>query len=352
MPVFAIPTLPSPTLINGQSSISPPSAESFDAYFGGFLPERYTLTSELGQTAYYLLSNIPSTNPSNPSAPEPKPKLIRRAILMHGGSTPCINLVPLAKDILNLPNSPPTQILLYDLWGHGLSSTPLLPPTQSLFHYQLLLLLVTLHWPHAHLLGFSASGSFAVSFAAQHPTLCTSVTLVAPVGLLRSSSVPYLTRLVRSGGPWGLWRGAAQRSILYFVDGGQPPTPPEGWRERVASGERLYDMEAVQVWQRESHRGHVSLLVGLYHWGGVFDLHDAYAMVAKGPVGEKALVILGEHDTVFAGDCFRKELERVEWRGDVVEMEDVGHLVVREKPKETAEVLGRYWAKYEEDLDG
>jgi hypothetical protein len=41
-------------------------------------------------------------------------------------------------------------------------------------------------------------------------------------------------------------------------------------------------MEAVQVWQRESHRGHVPLLVGLYHYGGVFDLHDAHGEEGDG----------------------------------------------------------------------
>lgn len=106
------------------------------------------------------------------------------------------------------------------------------------------------------------------------------------------------------------------------------------------------------MWQRENHAGHVALLVGLYHWGGVFDMHDTYAAAARGPVGSRALVVLGEHDAVFGGEAFRKELEGVGWRGDVVVMEDVGHLVVREKPKEAADLLGRYWAEYEEDLDG
>lgn len=155
--------------------------------------------------------------------------------------------------------------------------------------------------------------------------------------------------MIRSGGPFGLWAAAAQRSILEFVDGGQPPTPPADWRERVAGGGRLYDMAAVQVWQRENHAGHVALLVGLYHCGGVFDLHDAYAAAARGPVGRRALVVLGEFDEVFGGERFQKELQAVNWVGDVVVMEDVGHSIVREKPKETAELLGRYWDKYEEE---
>jgi hypothetical protein len=56
---------------------------------------------------------------------------------MHGASTPSINLIPLAREILSL-SSRTTEILLYDLWGHGLSSTPVQPVTPALFHTQIL----------------------------------------------------------------------------------------------------------------------------------------------------------------------------------------------------------------------
>jgi hypothetical protein len=69
-------------------------------------------------------------------------------------------------------------------------------------------------------------------------------------------------------------------------------------------------------------------------------------------MGKRVMVILGEHDAMFGGEAFGKELEDVGWAGDVVEMEDVEHLIVRKKLKETAEVLGRCWAKYEDDLEG
>ena len=108
-------------------------------------------------------------------------------------------------------------------------------------------------------------------------------------------------------------------------------------------------MEAVQVWQRETHRGHVALLVGLYHSGGRFDLHDEYVQAAKGQLGKKALVILGEHDEALGGEKAMKELELCGWKDNIVEVKDVGHLIVRKKPHETAELLGKFWSACEED---
>jgi pimeloyl-ACP methyl ester carboxylesterase len=66
-------------------------------------------------------------------------------------------------------------------------------------------------------------------------------------------------------------------------------------------------------------------------------------------LGKKSLVILGETDEVFGGEATKKELKDCGWKGDVVEMKDVGHLIAREKPEETAELLGKYWSVYEDD---
>lgn len=154
---------------------------------------------------------------------------------------------------------------------------------------------------------------------------------------------------MRSGGPGGLWASLARQSILNLVDGGVAPEPPAGWRERVAKGETLYDMEAVQVWQRENHAGHVAVLVGMYFDGGVFDEHEAYQMVAQGPVGKKSLVVLGEHDELFLVERIRRELDGCEWIGGFEVVKDVGHLVVRQKPRETAEVVVSFWDGLDEE---
>ena len=67
----------------------------------------------------------------------------------------------------------------------------------------------------------------------------------------------------------------------------------------------------------------------MYFDRGVFDKHEAYKMVAKGPLGMKSFVILGEHDGIFTVDRMRKELDGCGWVGGVEVVKDVGHLVVR-----------------------
>jgi pimeloyl-ACP methyl ester carboxylesterase len=177
-----------------------------------------------------------------------------------------------------------------------------------------------------------------------------SLTLVGPAGLLlRETDVSTWEALVRSGGPGGLWASLARQSILNLVDGEVAPEPPAGWRERVAKDGTLYDMEAVQVWQRENHAGHVAVLVGMCFDVGVFDEHEAYRMVAQGPVGKKSLVILGEHDELFLVERMRRELHNCGRIGGFEVMKDVGHLVVRQKPRETAEALVSFWDGWDEE---
>jgi len=72
-----------------------------------------------------------------------------------------------------------------------------------------------------------------------------------------------------------------------------------------------------------------------------------YAQAAEGPLGKKKLVVLGEYDEVFGGERTKKELELCGWKGDIVEVKDVGHLIVRQKPEEMAELLGKFWSAYE-----
>ncbi len=78
-----------------------------------------------------------------------------------------------------------------------------------------------------------------------------------------------------------VWAGTARRRILDLVDGGGVRCGRgELARARAARGKRVYDMGAVKVWQRGNHAGNAALLVGLDHYGGMFDLHDVYAAAA------------------------------------------------------------------------
>jgi pimeloyl-ACP methyl ester carboxylesterase len=235
------PTLPPLTLINGLNHIPPPPIKESESEFEGILPEGKSIPSSWGTTRYYDF--LPDASPS-----------ARRVILIHGGGTPAIGLAPLALKLAAASN----HVVAYDLWAHGLSSTPLEPHTPALFHTQLLELLSALKWSSAHILGFSIGGSIAATFAALHHQVAESVTLVACAGQGRKSDRPWLDNLILEGG-WGLeWLSG--RKIMTFVNGSNPQVKPD-LKERVLKGE--VDTVAVEKWERETHKGHVASLVSI-----------------------------------------------------------------------------------------
>lgn len=131
--------------------------------------------------------------------------------------------------------NPHAHLVLYDLWGHGLSSTPLVPHTPGLFHAQIFILLAELGWEKAHIIGYSFGGSTAATFVALHPLRANSVTLLAPAGLLKLSDRTEEERSFIIGGE-GVDEQAAADYILDAINGG-PLVPAPDWKEKFARGE-------------------------------------------------------------------------------------------------------------------
>ncbi|KAH8654934.1 Alpha/Beta hydrolase protein [Tricladium varicosporioides] len=322
-------TLPHPFQLNGQVSIPPPPTEDFNALFGHVLPRAQTIISYWGATTYYLIQ------PSHPSPSTTDPP--RRVILIHGVGTPAIGLLPLAT--LLAAASTPTTVLIYDNWGHGLSSTPLTPHVPGLFHSQILHLLSHLQWTSAHILGYSLGGIIAASFARYHASLVESLVLVAPAGLLRKSRLSAWARFVEWGGwGWG-WEGVSARKIYGFIG---PGVVEEGWEEKFkVKGLDAIPREAVQVWEREKHSGHMLSLISSYRYSGIYDSHDTYTSIAKS--GITTLTLLGENDGFFEVEYMKKELELLAWLGKVQVVNGVGHGIVAEKTKEVKDYVLAFW---------
>ena len=329
MSLYNVPALPQLFQLDGQVSIPHPPAEAFNTLFGGVLPPAQTVTSYWGVTTYYL------TQPShaNPSTSNPP----RRVVLIHGLGTPAIGLLPLAT--LLAAASTPTTVLIYDNWGHGLSSTPLTAHVPGLFHSQILHLLSHLHWTSAHFLGYSLGGIIAASFAQYHASLVESLVLVAPAGLLRKSHLSAWSRFVEWGGwGWG-WEGISARKIYRFIG---PGPVEEGWEKKFKEkGLDAVPRNAVQVWEREKHSGHMLSLISSYRYGGLYDSRDTYASIAKG--GIATLTLLGESDGFFEAEYMKKELESLAWTGKVQVINGVGHGVVAEKTKEVKDSVLAFW---------
>jgi pimeloyl-ACP methyl ester carboxylesterase len=130
-----------------------------------------------------------------------------------------------------------------------------------------------------------------------------------------------------------------------MVDGGVPPVVPSETVEKMKRGEKVYDMEAMQVWQRKNHLGHISSIRGMIRDGCAFDRHTEWKMVAE--MGLPAMVVLGETDSDFGKEAVTGECQKLGWKGEIHIVKGVGHLVPRSKPKETAELLDGFWSNVE-----
>lgn len=314
------PTLPRPAKISGRNHIPGPPPEAFDAEFGGLLPPGTTLASSWGSTRYYLFK--PSSPPTG-----------RNLVLVHGGGTPAIGIAPLALALA----AKGENVLLYDTWGHGLSSTPLTPHSPALYHHQLLELLLHLGWTSAHILGFSLGGSIAAGFTAAHPKAVESLVLVAPAGLWKQSDRSWYDAFIEGGG-WGReW--LAERKIVDAIEG-LDARPAEGWKERLKKGE--VDPVAVRVWQRENHRGHAASIVSVFRSGLLFDVHETFRELSESKM--EVLFVLGGEDDVFPVEMMKRELiESVQWKKGVKVVEGAGHEVVRSHIGEVVDIVEEFW---------
>lgn len=313
---MANPTLPvvipRPNFINNHVSIPGPSETAFTTQFGALLPSAKYISSYFGTTALY---SFPPTLVSPTTPPQ-------HILLLHGLGTPALGLLPLVRAIL--ASNPHAHLTLYDLWGHGLSSTPLVPHVPGLFHAQVLRVLAALKWNSAHLIGFSFGGSTVASFSALHPEMVESVTLLAPAGLLRLKDFTAEQQAFIRGGE-GVDEDAARKWMFAFTG---ELVVEEGWKERFATGD-VFAGDPIQAWQRTEHQGHTASFVAMIRDGGLCDMHELFGVVGKS--GLPTLAVIGELDDL----CTEEDLRDAGF-ADVVVVKEGKHTLVRDKVSEVA----------------
>lgn len=188
-------------------------------------------------------------------------------------------------------------------------------------------------------MGYSQGGLTAVTFTEFYPSLVDSLTLVAPAGLKKKSNLSNWERFIHWGGwGWG-WENISTRHLYDYLG---PGPVEEEWESKLKEkGLEGIPRNAVQIWEKEKHAGHVASLISFYRYGGLYDSHQAYINVAKGNI--PTMAILGEDDGFFVADYMINELKSVGWRGKVEVIIGVGHGVVGEKTKEVEEKLLEFW---------
>jgi pimeloyl-ACP methyl ester carboxylesterase len=237
-------------------------------------------------------------------------------------------MLPLARALHD--TFPHTHFVLVDLWGHGLSDTPVIPHEAALFHGLIDALLDHLQWSTAHLIGFSFGGSLTVGYTASRPSRVSSFTLVAPAGLIRIYAFPTEDQhhLMH-----GVDEVEVRKLILRFLEGGELIVPDD-WRERVGRGEIV--PQAVKEWQMREHPGHTASVVAMFRDGGAMYNHDNFEKAVR--TGIPSLVVLGEYDDL----CTEQQLRGYGF-SDVHVVPQAGHGVVRERVPEVAGFITNFW---------
>lgn len=313
------PVLPRPGVASpSKPPISGPAEAAFTDTFGTLLPPVKYVHTDNGKAAYYEMP---------PSLPGNAPQTPDRVLFIHGIQTPALGLLPLVR--LLRPSFPGAHFVLADLWGHGLSDTPIAPHDPALFHRLLDALLDRLEWSSAHLVGFSFGGALTAGFVASRPFRVQSFTLIAPAGLIHSENFTAEQQGYLRGGD----EAAARKWILEFLEGGELVVPAD-WEVRVRRGEIV--AEAVRNWQMREHPGHAASVVAIFRDGGVLDNDTAFVEAIRTRV--PSCVILGGLDDV----CTEKQIQEVGF-ANVAVVPDAGHGVVRDKASEVAALVNDFW---------
>ncbi|KAF7953845.1 uncharacterized protein EAE97_001244 [Botrytis byssoidea] len=316
---MTILSLPPPLLINELSYIPPPSAKAFEEEFAGILPPGKDIQSSRGTIHYY------DFNPSSSNT--------KKVLLIHGIGTSAIGITSLARQLA----ASGSHVVIYDLWGHGNSSTPLEAHTPALMHLQIFEVLSHLGWNRAHFVGFSLGGSIVATFAAVYPQLVESAAVVAGAGLWRKKNSGWWNK-VQKDGDW-MVDGESDHIIIEELVGFAPSD--RTWKEAIHRGELV--SQPIDQWQRENHKGHIASVVSIFRYGNVFDQHESYRRLIKS--GIKILVIVGEFDTSFPPEFVKRELGELEWEKEIVQVDGAGLVLVRTHEEVVGKFIEEFWER-------
>jgi pimeloyl-ACP methyl ester carboxylesterase len=318
---FTIPRPGALSYSHDEPPIAAPAETAFTDAFGKILPKAKYLNTTNGKAAYYEM--LPSTLDQQSHPPH-------RVLFLHGVQTPALGMALLVRALHE--SFPQSHFVQVDLWGHGLSDTPVAPHEPSLFHQLIDALLDRLEWPSAHFVGYSFGGALTVGYAASRPARVQSFVLIAPAGLVRYSQFTVEQQGHLDGGGD---EAAARKWILEWLEGGELIVPVD-WKERVGRGEVI--AEALRAWQIREHPGHVASVVSIIRDGGVMDKDALFSSVASS--GVPSLAILGETDDV----CSEQELKKLGF-SNVTVIPQTGHAVVRQRRSEVKALISSFWTK-------
>lgn len=231
----------------------------------------------------------------------------RKVLLVHGITTPCVALAPLAEKLV----AKGCRVLLFDLFGRGYTDAPAdLEYDDRIYITQIFYVLASspLAWlpgtqkgedtgneerPGFSLIGYSMGACIVVTFASYFPTLVEDIVLLAPAGLIRPAHSTWVTRL--------LFSGALGQSLTHFLIRRRllstpnvsvkaketKPNDAVGGETAVAAHGlptafgREINPERVVHWQIKNHAGFLQAFISSFRSAPLMNQGPRWAMVAE-----------------------------------------------------------------------
>lgn len=307
------------------------------------------------------------------------PEAGRKAVLIHGISTPCLALGAVAHGLVDRG----TRVIMFDLLGRGYSDTPSdLSHDIRLFTSQIFLALVTspLSWTGGDsggfaIIGYSLGGGIAASFTSQFPSLVNSLVLIAPSGIIRPYHFSKLNRIVYSEGviPETILHGIVRRRLqtpLYprkhqekDMDDGDVLAPIQAEINLESNPATVLSkshpditIEAAVTHQVQNHEGFVPAFMSSIRNGPISHQHADWRRIGQRltqqknlgqpwPMKEgKVLVIGGSKDPIIVQQELENDASEVFEGNAVFEFIDAGHEVPVAHGETVAKIISEFWS--------
>lgn len=268
------------------------------------------------------------------------PETGEKVLFVHGISTPCVTLMPIANALVGRGY----RVMLFDLFGRGFSDGVAdLPHDARLYVTQMLLALASSPLPWTgnqalRVIGYSLGGGIAVHFANAFPHLVKDLVLLAPAGLIRAESFGRVSMFLFKSGfiPERILavatRSRLQKPIASSRKGNTLTADAISSAADVAvaeaadpaSGEAVTPLESRVLeyvrWMVVHHLGFVPAFMSSVRHAPLTDQHESWAQLAKREPGTTA-IFLAKSDEIIDLDDYRREAlplvggeESVRWR--------------------------------------
>lgn len=257
----------------------------------------------------------------------------KKVLFVHGISTSCVTLEPIARALVEQG----CRVMLFDLFGRGFSDgVGDVPHDARLYVSQILLALASSPLPWTgdqaklRVVGYSLGGGIAVHFANTCPQMVEKLVLLAPAGLIRAESFGKVSNFVFKSGlvPEGLLAHVTKKRLqqpiarsrsqpkevaVAAAEAADPPSdsPITPLEHRVL----LYVR-----WMVEHHAGFVPAFMSSIRHAPLTEQHESWGRLEEREERSTAILLAEEDEIIDVKEYTRDALplvggeDKVLWR--------------------------------------